>query len=99
MKQLEELVSAIEQLQRQIQNVTSANARRERQGQAQSVRREAVWHNLGAPHGYVHPSGRAKVVYDGKRWVAYVDGRRLRKTYRKSFNARVAAGIKLNASK
>lgn len=102
----EESVSEIAQLQAQIEALTEqvsklvdAGApaeRRVKQAKVQAERHEAVWINLGAPNGYIHPSGRAKVEWTGRRWVAYVDGRKLRKGYRKSFNARVAAGLKLS---
>ena len=98
MSELQTLVQTIEALQRQVEQLAgSPEQRRQAQAATQAERREAVWKNLGAPNGYIHPTGRARVVWNGRRWEAYVDGRRLRKTYRKSFNARVAAGIKLAA--
>jgi hypothetical protein len=99
MSEIAALTAQIQVLTAQVAKLTVAGepeARRETQARVQAERRVAVWIDLGAPSGYIHPSQRAKVEWNGRRWVAYVDGVRLRKTYRKSFNARVAAGIKLS---
>lgn len=101
MNEIKALVETIQQLQTQVEGLTKAvppAVRRQNQAARVEERREAVWVNLGSSNGYVHPSGRARVVWDPNksRWVAYVDGKRLKKYYRKSFNARVAAGIKLS---
>jgi hypothetical protein len=96
--QITELTKQVQALTEQVAKLTQAgppDERRVKQARDQAEKREAVWINLGAPNGYIHPSGRAKVEWTGRHWVAYVDGRRLRKVYRKSFNARVAAGLKL----
>jgi hypothetical protein len=98
--EIQALAAQIAALTEQVSKLTagSPEERREKQAEVQKARRyEAVWRDLGAPNGYVHPSGRARVEWNGRRWVAYVDGRKLRKSYRQSYNARVAAGIKLAA--
>ena len=98
MDEMKALVDTISQLQTQVEALTKAGPpahRRATQRRTVEARRPAVWIDLGSPNGYVHPSQRATVVWNGHRWVATVDGKKLRKTYRKSFNARVAAGIKL----
>ena len=100
MSELKTLVDTIAKLQTQVEALTQAGPPAQRRATQRSKveeRRAPVWINLGSPNGYVHPSGRAKVEWDGRRWVATVDGKRLRKSYPKSYNARVAAGIKLAA--
>jgi hypothetical protein len=99
--EIQALAAQIAALTEQVSRLTAAGSpeeRREKQAEVQKARRfEPVWRDLGAPNGYAHPSGRARVEWNGRRWVAYVDGRKLRKSYRQSYNARVAAGIKLAA--
>jgi hypothetical protein len=100
MSEYAELTAQIQALTEQVAKLQAGppTERRERQAKVQAERREAVWKDLGAPNGYIHPSGRARVIFNGRRWEGYVDERKLRKNYRKSFNARVAAGIKLAAN-
>ena len=101
MSEFAALTAQIAALTEQVAKLTNAGApeeRRAKQAEVVAEKREAIWVNLGAPNGYVHPSGRAKVEWNGRRWFATVDNVRLRKTYRKSFNARVAAGLKLSAA-
>jgi len=101
MEDMKALVDTIANLQTQVEAFTKAGPpaqRRATQQRKVEEKRAPVWINLGSPHGYVHPSGRAKVEWDGRYWVASVDGKRLKKSYKKSFSARVAAGLKLSAA-
>ena len=101
MSEMAALVAQVTALTEQVAKLTNTGppaARREKQAAVVAEKRQAIWINLGAPNGYIHPSGRAKVEWDGRRWFATVDGVRNRKMYRKSFNARVAAGLKLSAA-
>jgi hypothetical protein len=99
MSEIATLVETIKQLQTEVEKLQAGppEVRRPTQERRVAEKREAVWVNLGSPNGYAHPSGRARVLWNGGRWIAYVDGKKLRKTYRSSYAARVAAGLKLSS--
>jgi hypothetical protein len=69
------------------------DVRRTTQAQRVEVRR-GNWVNLGAPNGYVSKCGHGRVTWNGRRWIAFIDGEKVGRTYgyKTSFKARRACG-------